>query len=133
MNDIDNQKECIKFLNTILKKLNVRGFYFGFGRYVPTNIALFIPREIDDGYVFQHCEFESIKHMFSTNTAIRYLLIRIKKAKLRGNNGTDTYNPVNVLGINDSGIEFLKLLDRCIGCSSLLEFEMKLQLMGYEI
>ena len=133
-----NNKEYIDILNALLKKMDVEGFYFGFSRYNPSKIALFIPYEKDDRYVFQWYEFESIEHIFNTNDHIGDLLSIIEKAKLRGNNGTDincnTDNVlgINVLGINDSGIEFLKLLDRCVGCSSLAEFKMKLQLMGYE-
>jgi hypothetical protein len=113
--------------------MNVEGFYFGFSRYNPANIALLIPYEKNDGYVFHWYEFKSIKHIFNTNDHIGDLLSIIEKVKLRGRNSTDiNYNPVNVLGINDSGIEFLKLLDRCVGCSSLVEFKLKLQLMGYE-
>ena len=129
-----NNKECIDILNALLKKMNVEGFYFGVSAYNPTKIALFIPYETDDGYVFQWYEFESIKHIFNTNDHIGNLWFIIEKVKLRGSNGTDIdYKPVNVFGINDSGIEFLKLIDRCVGCSSLVEFKMKLQVMGYEI
>ena len=126
-----NNEECIDILNALLKKMNVKVFYFGVSAYNPTKIALLIPYETDDGYVFQWYEFESIKHIFNTNDHIGNLLFIIEKVKSCGNNGTDmNYNPVNVFRINDSGIEFLKLIDRC---SSLLEFEMKLQLMGYKI
>jgi hypothetical protein len=47
--------------------MNVEGFYFGFSRYNPANIALLIPYEKNDGYVFHWYEFKSIKHIFNTN------------------------------------------------------------------
>ena len=96
-----NNAEYIDILNALLNKMDVEGFYFGFSRYNPSKIALFIPYENDDGYVFQWYEFESIEHIFNTNDHIGDLLFIIEKVKMRGSNGTDiNYNPVNVFGIN---------------------------------
>ena len=131
-----NTKECIDILNAIIKKKEIVGFNFVMNK--EKCIELCIPCADSHTHTFVN----SHKHTFKIvdeelnldNDMVWGVLDCIMKSKeMKSNLITivdGAFREFNFLGVNYSGIHFLKSMKIC---STINELFLKLQLMGYKI
>ena len=128
-----NLKDEIKYLN----RMEVKGFYFRLDEF--EKMTLIIPYE--KAYTYDENEFtynndfgwwKTLNEMFLSGSrfVLDNLIYYISESKQRGSNARFSKNPINFLDVNDSGVEFLKCL---VASSSMEEFELRLQILGYDI
>ena len=128
-----NLKDEIEYLNGILKRMEVKGFYFRL--YEFEKMTLSVPYEKGYSYEnestyndFGRWKTSSELFLSSSRFVLDNLIYYISNSKKRGHNARFIENPINFLAVNDNGVEFLECL---VASSSMEEFELRLQILGY--